>query len=83
MDFLYDTPIENIEQDLLNRTDFAEQFADSIIRLSQQNCFTVSLNGQWGSGKTSLLNLIKNRIIFRRDYDDTMDSYPIIVDFSP
>lgn len=83
MEYNLDKPIDNEQEDLLNRTDFAKHFAKDIVMLSEKNNFTISLNGAWGSGKTSLINLIKNEIIRLRDYDEEIASYPIILDFAP
>lgn len=83
MEYNLDKPIDDEKDDLLNRTDFAKHFAKDVVMLSEKNNFTISLNGAWGSGKTSLINLIKNEIIRLRDYDEEVTSYPIILDFAP
>ena len=83
MKYILDKPIEQENDDLLNRSDFAKHFAKDIVMLSERNNFTVALNGSWGSGKTSLINLIKNEIVRLRDYDEEVFSYPIIIDFAP
>lgn len=83
MGFLFDAPIKSKEQDLLHRTEFAKRFAENLVALSQSECFTVALNGCWGSGKTSLINLIKNHLDYLINYDDSIDFYPVIIDFSP
>lgn len=83
MEYSLDKPIDNEKYDLLNRIDFAKHFAKDVVMLSEKNNFTISLNGAWGSGKTSLINLIKNEIIRLRDYDEEVSSYPIILDFAP
>lgn len=83
MEYSLDKPIDNENQDLLHRNEFAKHFAKDIVMLSDRNNFTIALNGSWGSGKTSLINLIKNEIIKLRDYDGTIESYPVIIDFEP
>lgn len=82
MEYNLDKPIDNIESDLLNRGEFAKHFAKNIVMLSEKDNFTVSLNGTWGSGKTSLINLIKKEIIKLRN-DTELTSFPIILDFAP
>lgn len=83
MKYNLDKPIEHEQQDLLHRTEFAKHFAKDIVMLSEKNNFTIALNGCWGAGKTSLINLIKNEIANLIDYDENIESYPIIVDFRP
>lgn len=82
MEYSLDKPIDNEKQDLLHRNEFAKHFAKDIVMLSDRNNFTIALNGSWGSGKTSLINLIKNEIIRLRDYEG-LESYPVIVNFEP
>lgn len=83
MEYNLDKPIEDEKEDLLNRIDFAKHFAKDVVMLSKKNNFTISINGAWGSGKTSLINLIKNEIIRLRNYDEEVTSYPIVLDFAP
>lgn len=83
MEYNLDKPIENEQEDLLSRNDFAKHFAKDVVMLAEKNNFTIALNGTWGSGKTSLINLIKNEIVRLRDHDEQVSSYPIIIDFAP
>ncbi len=55
---LTDSPIKNGEQDALNRLEFAKSIARSIEKYDQKDCFCVGLEGEWGSGKSSLINMI-------------------------
>lgn len=48
--------------DLLNRTSFAHQVANILVIDPAEDCLTVSLEGIWGGGKTSTINLIKDKI---------------------
>lgn len=56
-----DNDIKNIGDDILNRANFAESLASNIQnyfdRKSINNCLTIGLMGEWGSGKTSILNM--------------------------
>jgi predicted KAP-like P-loop ATPase len=56
-----DNVIKNIDDDILNRANFAESLALNIQnyfnRQDINNCLTIGLMGEWGSGKTSLLNM--------------------------
>ena len=83
MSFSFDTPISNFDEDLLHRSEFAKQFAKNLIMLPNNQSFTISLNGCWGSGKTSLINLVKKEIEHLCNYDEEITSWPIVVDFAP
>jgi len=60
----YDNPITNIKDDILGFESLAKRISNSIIssNIDTKNSFTISIEGQWGSGKTSLVNLIKKEI---------------------
>lgn len=45
--------------DQLNRTAFAKHLAKVLVQSPQDDCLTVSLEGEWGYGKTSVINLVK------------------------
>lgn len=83
MGFSFDTPISDFNEDLLHRSGFAKLFAKNLIMLPENKSFTISLNGCWGSGKTSLINLVKKELEHLCDYDEQITSWPIIVDFAP
>lgn len=60
----YDNPINNEEDDLLGFESLAKRIASSIIdsNIDTKNSFTISIEGKWGSGKTSLVNLIRSQL---------------------
>jgi len=60
----HDNPINNKQDDLLGFESLAQRIASSIIgsNIDTKNSFTISIEGKWGSGKTSLVNLIRNEI---------------------
>lgn len=68
-----DLPITKKEEDILGREKFAECLTAAIINYTNREKNTdglvIGLEGEWGSGKTSLLNLMKaelgNRVILR------------------
>ncbi len=68
-----DLPITKKEEDILGREKFAECLTAAIINYTNREENTdglvIGLEGEWGSGKTSLLNLMKaelgNRVILR------------------
>ena len=62
MNFDADHPIERRDQDRLERREFAESIADQIISIPAERGFTIAISGQWGSGKTSVINLVAETI---------------------
>lgn len=57
-----DLPITKSSDDKLNRQSFAESLAHVLLQSSFPTSFTVGLYGAWGSGKTSLLNMIIEQV---------------------
>ena len=80
--FNTDKPIDNISSDLLNRASFSEQLAKAILSYTNTDNFTISLCGKWGSGKTSILNMVIEEIdvISKNNMEDEK---PIIIRFDP
>src|ERR1700676_3952694 len=57
-----DQPIKEPEDDLLGVAPFAHALAESILKMAPAKGFVMALPGEWGSGKSSILNLIERRI---------------------
>lgn len=77
-----DKPIDSKGDDQLGRDGFAALLAQSLLNLNTQDTFTVGLFGKWGSGKTSIVNMMLNEI------DEHQKSCPeneklIVVHFEP
>jgi len=72
---LYDEPIQFLEQDLLGREKFIEDLQKGIKSLPFDDSFVFGLYGSWGEGKTSVINLLKNKFKESKDY--------LIVNFDP
>ena len=81
MFYYSDKPIDDIKDDLLKRGVFSAQLAKAILSYSDKDNLTISLCGKWGSGKTSILNMVVKYI----DEDQTMNQAdkPIIIHFNP
>lgn len=73
-----DQPIQGgaNDPDLLNRADFANHLADILLLNHNDDCLTVSLEGEWGYGKTSVINLVKGAL-------NEKEAAPIIVEYNP
>jgi predicted KAP-like P-loop ATPase len=70
-----DSPISNPAEDLLGRVVVARDLAIQIRNLDASDGFVLAVHGPWGSGKTSLVNLVKHAL--------EPDAQAAIVDFNP
>ena len=68
-------PIKNKKEDRLNRSVFATSIADVIKNYEDKEGLTIGINGEWGAGKTSIIEMIKENL--------KEDSNYIIMDFDP
>lgn len=57
---LTDNPIETLDEDSLNIKNFTDALTDTIIETYTP--YSISLYGEWGSGKTSILNIVKKSL---------------------
>lgn len=80
MDYNSDRPIESANQDLLGRLTFSKQLAEAIFKYSGKDGLVIGLFGKWGTGKTSILNIVVNEI---NSLSEDSSDKPIIVKFSP
>ncbi|OBT08219.1 AAA family ATPase [Shewanella sp. UCD-FRSSP16_17] len=73
-----DQPIQGgpNDPDLLNRLDFANHLANVLLLNHDDDCLTVSLEGEWGYGKTSVINLVKGAL-------NEKEAAPIIIEYNP
>ena len=71
-----DRPIEQLNDDRLARRSFAESVAGHILAERGKHGFTAAVTGEWGSGKTSVLNMIAQRIT-------TESEEMVILQFNP
>jgi hypothetical protein len=75
-----DAPISGSAQepDLLNREEFAKRIAEGLRTVPSANGFVLSLEGPWGFGKTSMLNLIEKNF-----QAWPADEQPVVCRFNP
>lgn len=72
--FNQDLPIEKSEQDIFNRSNYAKNLAEALLKSQYKSSFVVGLYGEWGSGKTSLCNMILEKIIEEIDIVTSNDA---------
>ncbi len=61
-DFFLDEPITHENEDLFGRSQFVDSLYTQIIKCPLKSHFVFGLHGAWGEGKTSILNLLKNKL---------------------
>lgn len=77
MTYSSDKPISKISQDLLGRAPFSFQLAKAINNYNENSGLVIGIYGGWGTGKTSIINMIENEII------NFEDDKTIFIRFSP
>lgn len=71
-----EAPIRTASEDRLRRTDFADRIASVLSELSLREGRVFSIRGGWGFGKSSLKNLITERLDARREGTNWLDFNP-------
>ena len=71
-----DLPITKSTEDTLNRGSFAKSLAKTISQYSLSSSFAIGLYGEWGSGKTSLVNMVLESV-------EDIDKNAVILRFNP
>lgn len=56
-----DNPIRDPKEDVLGRNDVAESFVNHVLKLDVSEGAVVGVFGPWGSGKTSFINLAREK----------------------
>ena len=62
MKFFNEDPIKSKNEDSLNRHEFVEALSQALLNWDYSDSLVIALNGPWGSGKTSILNLIREKL---------------------
>lgn len=80
--FRPDLPIKSSKDDLLARASFSRALADAVISYDNKDSVVTALYGSWGSGKSSVVNMVLERI---EEVSSSMatEKRPIIVKFNP
>lgn len=77
MTYSSDKPINKISEDLLGRAPFSFQLAKAITNYKENSGLVIGIYGSWGTGKTSIINMIENEI------SNFEDDKTIFIRFSP
>lgn len=75
--FSTDKPITDVSEDKLGRSGFAERLAKAIINFDTADSYAIALQGSWGCGKTSVLNMAICKI------EELAGEKTVIVKFNP
>jgi len=85
-----DHPIQKIEDDLLEYKDLVLKIKNILLNSKHKSAFAVGLVGSWGTGKSSIINMVRNQItrehsdLFKfKNYFKARSEYPIIINFLP
>ena len=60
--FSTDSPIEKAKDDKLGRKAFAVALAKAVLTFPGEDSFVIGIHGKWGTGKSSILNLLVEQI---------------------
>ncbi|MBK9792233.1 MAG: AAA family ATPase [Sphingobacteriales bacterium] len=74
--FTPDSPINKIDKDVFGYRNYATNIANSILKGNYDEAFVIGINGAWGAGKTSLMNLVKTNLELNKEKI-------ILIDFNP
>lgn len=76
-DLSSDRPINKISEDKLKRKTFAISLADVLCKWKGKDSLIVALYGQWGCGKTSIKNMVVDKL------KESEETCPYIIEFNP
>ncbi|MDR0911017.1 MAG: KAP family NTPase [Methanobrevibacter sp.] len=87
----FDKAIEKLGDDVLDRREFVGNFTKSLMKYERKDCLIIGLQGEWGSGKSSFINMTLdclNQKINKQTTDPNSESFdlyekPIILHFNP
>lgn len=78
--FLTDKPISSKVEDQMQRSGFAENLAKTLLHSTSTDTLVVGLQGSWGTGKTSLLYMMKEVMAVETQRSSEV---PILFDLNP
>jgi predicted KAP-like P-loop ATPase len=77
-----DKPITNPTEDILGRSEFAKNLAEAILSIKNTDNLTIGLFGEWGSGKTSIINMMIAELHEKSKSRQKMEQ-PLVIKFEP
>lgn len=82
---LNDDAINSFDDDLLNRKPFVENLSASLFSYNPKTSLVIGLFGKWGSGKSSVINLLEKQLLSKKEKLSKKDrkTAPIIIKFNP
>ena len=72
-----DSPIKDFGEDYLQQEKFVNRLKSVITDYNSQDSLTIQLRGEWGSGKSSVLNMLKNSL------EEDSEKGPLVMYFNP
>ena len=69
---LNDAPITSSRDDLFGVTPFASALAREIQEMQAPESVVLAINGSWGSGKTSVINSIKEELVSVQEHLESL-----------
>ena len=76
--FIYDKPIETEKDDFLSRKRFSQHLGKALLDWKEKESLVIAIYGEWGSGKSSVINLANEYIEATKN-----DDKPTIIGFNP
>lgn len=80
--FKADQPIKSAKDDILGRHLFSQSLGDAILSYKEKDSIAIGLHGTWGSGKTSIINMVLE-YIDSESAKQNDDKKPIVMRFNP
>ena len=71
---------KDIDYDLLNREGIIDKLYRSITHCQPEESYVISLEGDWGTGKTTIINNVKKLLL---NAENSAKDYVVIDDFDP
>lgn len=75
-----DRPITTAKNDLFHRSEYARRISRVILKLTGNSCAAIGIQGRWGSGKTSLKNMVIEEIMSQKK---SGKDFIEVVEFNP
>ena len=76
--FIPDKPIETEKDDFLGRVNFSKHLGKALLQWKEQESLVIAIYGEWGSGKSSVINLASEFIT-----NSSEQNKPTIIEFNP